>query len=96
MGITKRYHFLGIYDGMFRSFWLSSLLAFIFVVLLQIFPMKVVPWTIAIGGIFSLVFGLVIIIVSTGSILIRILFILVFMGIAAACGYTLFNPKRMR
>jgi hypothetical protein len=60
IGLNKRYSFMGIYDAMWRSFYISGIFAMVFVVLLHFFPLKVVPWTIAIGGIFSFVFGLVI------------------------------------
>lgn len=96
MGISKRYHFLGIYDALFRSFWVSSLIAIIFVALLQFFPLKVVPWTILIGGLFSMIFGLVVMILSSGNIILRILFFIISVGLAAACAFTLFNPKRMK
>jgi len=86
---------MGIYDAMWRSFWLSSVIAIIFVALVQFFPLKVVPWTILIGGLASVVFALLIMLLSTGSIFIRILFFIVIMGIAAGCAYTLFVKERM-
>jgi len=67
MGIAKRYHFMGIYDALWRSFYVSSILAIIFVALVQFFPLKVVPWTILIGGIVSIMFGLSVMIISTGT-----------------------------
>lgn len=92
IGLNKRYSFMGIYDAMWRSFYISGIFAMVFVVLLHFFPLKVVPWTIAIGGIFSFVFGLVIMILSTGSIFLRLIFFILLVGLALACGYTLYSP----
>jgi hypothetical protein len=51
---------MGIYDAMWRSFYISAIFAIVFVLLVQFFPLKVVPWTITIGGIISLLFGLLV------------------------------------
>jgi hypothetical protein len=92
IGISKRYHFMGVYDSLWRSFLVSSVLAIIFVALVQFFPIKVVPWTILIGGVFALIFGVLVMILSTGNILIRLLYLLIAGGLAAACFFTLFKP----
>lgn len=87
---------MGVYDAMWRSFYISSIFAIIFVALLQFFPVKVVPWTILIGGAFSLIFGVLVMLLSTGNMFFRILFLIAAALIAAGCGYTLFKPERMR
>ncbi len=87
---------MGVYDAMWRSFYISSIFAIAFVALVQFFANKVVPWTIVIGGIFSLIFGVLVMLISTGSILIRVLFFIVAAAIAAGCAYTLLNPNRMK
>jgi hypothetical protein len=89
MGIAKRYGFMGVYDALWRSFLVSSIFAIIFVLLLQFFPLKVIPWTILIGGILSLIFGFTVMLISSGSILVRILYFIMTIGLAAACGFTL-------
>ncbi len=96
IGISKRYHFMGVYDAMWRSFYISSILSIAFVALVQFFAKKVVPWTMVVGGLFSLIFGLLTMIFSTGSILLRVLFFIVCVGITAGCAYTLLNPKRVK
>lgn len=96
IGISKRYHFMGVYDAMWRSFYISSILSIIFVALVQFFAKKTVPWTMVVGGVFALLFGLLTMVFSTGSILLRILFFIVCVGITAGCAYTLFNPKRVK
>lgn len=87
---------MGIYDALWRSFIVSAVLAIIFVALVQYFPTKVVPWTIAIGGIFSLIFGSLVMLFTTGNIIIRVIFLLVAIGLAIACGFTLYKEERMR
>lgn len=87
---------MGVYDAMWRSFYISSILSIVFVVFVQFFAKKVVPWTMVVGGLFSLIFGLLTMIFSTGSILIRVLFFLVCVCITAGCAYTLLNPKRVK
>lgn len=64
--------------------------------LLQFFPAKVVPWTVLIGGAFSLIFGVLVMILSTGNMFLRILFFIAGALIAAGCGYTLLKPERMK
>jgi hypothetical protein len=96
MGISRRYHFMGVYDAMWRSFYISSILSIVFVALLQFFAKKVVPWTILIGGVFSLIFGLLIMMFSSGNMLLRVLFFLVAAGITAGCAYTLLSPNRVK
>ena len=86
---------MGVYDAMWRSFYISSVLSIIFVALLQFFAKKVVPWTIVIGGLFSLLFGLLIMLFSSGSMVLRVIFVLVAIGITAGCAYTLFRSKRV-
>jgi hypothetical protein len=86
---------MGVYDAMWRSFYISSVLSIIFVVLLQFFAKKVVPWTIVIGGLFSLLFGILIMLFSSGSMVLRVVFVLVAIGITAGCAYTLFGSKRV-
>lgn len=51
---------MGVYDAMWRSFYISAIFAIVYVALVQFFPLKLVPWTIALGGVFSLLFGLLI------------------------------------
>jgi len=87
---------MGVYDAMWRSFFFSSVIAIIFVALVQIYAIKVIPWTIVIGGFFAVLFGLLVMLLSTGNILIRILFFLLNVGLAVGCAYTLFKPERMR
>ncbi len=82
---------MGIYDAVWRSFWVSTLFALIFVGIVQFFPLKVVPWTIVIGGAFSILFGLLIMIMSTGNILLRLVFLFVALGLAGGCIFTLFK-----
>lgn len=96
MGIAKRYGFMGIYDALWRSFLVSSILAIVFVLLVQFFPLKVVPWTILIGGVLSLIFGFSVMLISSGNILVRILYFLITVGLAVACGFTLLKQERMR
>jgi hypothetical protein len=87
---------MGVYDAMWRSFYISSIISIAFVALVQFFAKKVVPWTMVIGGVFSLIFGLLIMIFSTGNILLRVLFFIVCVGITAGCAFTLLNPKRVK
>ena len=87
---------MGIYDALWRSFIVSAILAIIFVAMVQFFPTKVVPWTIVIGGIFSLIFGFLVMLMSTGNIIIRLIFLIISIGFAVACGLTLFKEERMR
>jgi len=82
---------MGIYDALWRSFGVSAVLAIIFVALLQFFPTKVVPWTIVIGGAFSLIFGIFVMLLSTGNIILRVIFLVVSIGLTAGCVFTLFK-----
>lgn len=87
---------MGVYDAVWRSFVVSAVLAIIFVALVQFFPTKMVPWTIVIGGLFSLIFGFLVMLMTTGNIIIRVIFLVIAIGIAAGCGFTLFKEERMR
>ena len=40
------------------SLWISAILGPLFFLLAHFFPYKVVPWTIFLGGLFSIVFGI--------------------------------------
>jgi hypothetical protein len=51
---------MGVYDAMWRSFYISAIFAIAYVLVVQFFPLKAVPWTIVLGGVVSLIFGLVI------------------------------------
>lgn len=43
---------------MWNSLWLSALFGIIFIAVLQFFPLKVVPFSVVIGGIFFIILGL--------------------------------------
>jgi hypothetical protein len=47
---------------MWNSFWISALFSILYVVLIQFFPLKAVPWIILLGGVASVIFGILVLI----------------------------------
>lgn len=56
----SKYQFLGFYDAFWRSTWISLLFGFAIFFFAYFQPYLAVPWTILIGGVVSIVFGLLI------------------------------------
>lgn len=56
-GTKSKYEFLGFYDAMWRSIWISILFAVAIFLFAYFQPYIAVPWTIFIGGIVSFIFG---------------------------------------
>lgn len=56
----NKYEFLGFYDSLWRSIWISFLFGIFFFLFSYFQPYVAVPWTIFIGGIISVIFGVLI------------------------------------
>lgn len=59
-GIQFKYDFLGFYDAIWQSIWVSILFALVSYFLVRFFPHRAVPWTICIGGVVFFIFGLLV------------------------------------
>lgn len=66
----------------------------IYLILVQLFPMKVVPWSILLGGITLIVFGILVLFLATHNLVLRILVAIVFFILAGLCFFTLFSKER--
>lgn len=58
--VQEKFSFLGFYDTMWRSIWISVIFGLVSFFVVHFLPYKAVPWTIFIGGICSILFGLLI------------------------------------
>jgi hypothetical protein len=63
-GLNDKYQFLGFYDSMWNSLWISTVLGIAYLVAIQCFPKKVIPWSVVIGGIFFIILALLTIMYS--------------------------------
>ena len=59
-GVAYKYNVFSVIDVILMSLWISAIIGPILFLLAHFFPYKVVPWTILLGGIFSIVFGILI------------------------------------
>lgn len=59
-GLDQKYTFLGFYDAMWNSIWISVLFGVVSFLVTQYFPLRAVPWTILIGGLCLFAFGLMV------------------------------------
>ncbi len=55
---ARKYHIFSVIDSFLMSAWLSTVLGIVFFVLIHYLPLKIVPWTIFIGGIMSILFSI--------------------------------------
>jgi LPS O-antigen subunit length determinant protein (WzzB/FepE family) len=58
----NKYEFLGFYDAMWRSIWISIIFGFSFFLFAYFQPYIAVPWVIFAGGIISTIFGILILV----------------------------------
>lgn len=56
-----KYDIFNVISDIEMAAWMSVILGPLLFVLVHFFPYKVVPWTIFFGGLFSIIFGLLII-----------------------------------
>jgi len=56
-----KYNIFNVITQIETSAWVSALFGILFFLLAHFFPYKMVPWTIFFGGLFSIIFGLLII-----------------------------------
>lgn len=59
-GLDQKYTFLGFYDAMWNSIWISILFGITSFLITQYFPLRAVPWTILIGGLCLFALGLMV------------------------------------
>ena len=57
-GVAYKYHILSVMNVIVMSLWIAAILGPLFFLLAHFFPYKVVPWTIFLGGLFSIIFGI--------------------------------------
>lgn len=56
-GLNDKYQFLGFYDSMWNSLWMSVVLGAVYLVVVQCFPTTVVPWLTLLGGFIFVLLG---------------------------------------
>ena len=57
-GVAYKYHIFQVIDVILMSMWVSSILGFLLFLMAHFFPYKTVPWVIFLGGVFSIFFGI--------------------------------------
>ena len=62
--MDSKYEFMTFYDALWRSTWISALFGIVSFLLVHFRPYQVVPWTILLGGIATIVFALIILMYS--------------------------------
>ena len=95
-GLSEKHHFLAFYDTMWITLGISFGLGCLYLLLVQFFPTKVVPWTILLGGITFIVLAILVIFVATHSLLVRIIVGLVLLLLAVLCLYSIINQERRK
>ena len=78
---------------MWNSLWITLIFGIIYLVLIQYFPKKVIPWAIGIGGLFFVILGILVMTVAEGFILIRLIFGFFFIFLGILCCYSLWNSE---
>lgn len=92
-GLNGKYQFLAFYDAMWNSLWLSALFGIIYIIILQLFSTKVVPWSITLGGAFFIILGILTIILPSGFILVRLLVAFFLIGLGVLCLFAMYNDQ---
>ena len=59
-GVGYKYNVFKVIDVILMFLWISAILGPVLFLLANFFPYKVVPWTIFLGGIFCIIFGILI------------------------------------
>lgn len=82
-GVAYKYNVFSVIYVILTSLWVSAIIGPVLFLLAHFFPYKIVPWTILLGGIFSIIFGILIFVIHSGYLIGKILLcaFFVFLGI---------------
>lgn len=69
----NKYQFLGFYDAMWSSIWISTLFGFTFFMLSFFFPYRTIPWVMFLGGIISVILGTLILLLADGFFVVKLI-----------------------
>ena len=53
----NKYQFLGFYDAMWSSIWISTIFGLLFFMISFYYPYRSIPWIMFLGGIISVLLG---------------------------------------
>lgn len=79
-GTQRKYALYNVMDTFFTCSWIAAIMAVVSFFLIQYQPYKVVPWSILLGGIFSLAFSIMVLFFP-GYIVVRIILCVLFLGL---------------
>lgn len=94
--LFSKQQFLSTYDGIWNSFWLSTIFGIILLIAIQIFPKMTFRWIILLGGLIFVVGGILTIILADGSILLRLIVGLLFIVFGLLVLYSIVNKERRK
>lgn len=88
-GINRKNVFLSTYDSIFKCLWIGVIYGIIYLIAMQIFPIKAVNWVFALGGLSALLIGILLFILPSGSILLKVVFGLLCIILACLIFYSI-------